>query len=59
MKKLIAILFVSSIVVSCVKPVTPNQSFCADGHIFWGGNPVTVRWNIFGSPQKPDRFLST
>lgn len=41
MKKLIAFLFVSSIVVSCVKPVTPNQNFCADGHIFWGGNPAT------------------
>jgi hypothetical protein len=41
MKKLIAFLFISSIVVSCVKPVTPNQNFCAEGHIFWGGNPAT------------------
>lgn len=41
MKKMIAFLFVSSIVASCVKPVTPNQNFCADGHIFWGGNPAT------------------
>lgn len=41
MKKLFIILIVFGLYSSCIKPVTPKEDFCAEGHIFWGGDPVT------------------
>ncbi|MFN4285851.1 MAG: hypothetical protein ACK4E8_07785 [Lacibacter sp.] len=41
MKKLIALLFVAMLgAEACIKPVPPNLDFCAEGHIFWGGDPA-------------------
>jgi hypothetical protein len=41
MRKLIFILFATALYISCVKPVAPKEDFCAEGHMFWGGDPST------------------
>lgn len=41
MKKLLVILFAVALYSSCIKPVPPDEDFCAEGHIFWGGDPAT------------------
>jgi hypothetical protein len=46
MKKIVLILFATAFYASCIKQVAPKQDFCADGHIFWGGDPSTSSTGI-------------
>ena len=39
MKKCIVSLLLLMSFNACIKPVQPKLDFCADGHIFWGGDP--------------------
>lgn len=41
MKTVCILLFGFILYSSCIKPVAPNEDFCADGHIYWGGDPAT------------------
>lgn len=40
MKKMIVSLLLLISFNACIKPVQPKLDFCADGHIFWGGDPA-------------------
>jgi hypothetical protein len=41
MNKMLLFIFAAFLISACVKPVVPKQDFCAEGHMFWGGNPAT------------------
>ena len=41
MKPFCFLLFVFFLYSACIKPVAPNEDFCADGHIYWVGDPAT------------------